>query len=148
MNLLSFLPGVLKTIGDITGIGIIKDAANALSPDQVKALPPDVQAQLQQAAMKHEEAMRAADLEDLKAFISESMAEINSADKYTSRARPTGVYAATLITTILAVGMLWGVKLDTGAVVTLMVPLWGSAAYYTSQRTAEKIAAIKPSASS
>ena len=136
MDIKSILGDVLNVAGSVTGIGILKDAATALNGANI---PPEQQEQIQEALMKHQEVMGQQRIDELKEFISESLAEINSSDKYTSRARPTGVYAATLITTILAVGMLWGVKLDTGAVATLLVPLWGSAAYYTYNRTQEKI---------
>lgn len=143
MNLLDILKPVLSTIGDITHIGIFNTAADAIGGDQMKALPPETQLALETALQKHEEAMRSLDIEELKTFISESLAEINSTDKYTSRARPTGVYAATIITAMMATGMLFGVKLDTGAIVVLLAPLWGSAGYYTFNRTKEKLATIR-----
>lgn len=143
MNLLGLIPDVLKTIGKITGIGIFNDAGDALAPEKVSALPPETQLALTTALQKHQEAMRGFDIEELKTYISESLAEINSTDKYTSRARPTGVYAATIITFLMAVGMLCGIKLDTSAVAELMLPLWGSAGYYTYSRTKEKLATTK-----
>ena len=142
MNLLGFLPDVLKTIGKALPIPGLSAVIDAIAPDKIAQLPPETQLALTTGLQKHEEAMRNADLEELKTYISESLAEIGSSDKFTSRARPTGVYAATFITTALALGLLWGVKLDTGAVATLLVPLWGSAAYYTANRTKEKLAAL------
>lgn len=81
-------------------------------------------------------------IEEIKVFISESLAMINSSDKFTSRARPMGVYAATLITTMLAIGLMFEIKIDTVAILTLLAPLWGNAAYYTKSRSDEKRATM------
>jgi hypothetical protein len=149
MNLLGFLPDVLKTIGSITGIDIIKKAGEALGDGgEVSKLPPETQLALQTALQKHEETMRGFDVEELKAVVQESVGEISSSDKFTSRARPMGVYCATAITTLMAIGvficMVNGKPIDLGAIgaiTSLIVPMWGYGAWYTTNRTKEKMAA-------
>jgi hypothetical protein len=136
MNLLGLLPKVLAVIAKVTGLDVVKQAGEALAGAQ---LSPEKQAELQEALATHEEKLKELGIEELKAVMSESLAEINSSDKFTSRARPFGVYVACVITAALAVAEIAGVKLDTGAVVTLIAPLWGQTAWYTYQRTREKM---------
>lgn len=152
MAFLDILSGAIKTVGSVLHIPGSDQLADAIKPDNI---PPEKQAELQAALLVHEEKMKAlgieelkvgidklrAETEDMKAVAAESLAMIQSPDKYTSRARPTGVYAATVITAALAVAMICGVKLDTGEIVTLLAPLWGSASFYAYQRTREKLAA-------
>jgi len=143
MNFLKLLGGAVGTIGDITGIDALKNFSKMIDEDKI---PPEQKLLLETALLAHQEKMESFAIdklkienETLKIQISEALAMIQSSDKYTSRARPTGVYAATLITFILAVAMIFGIKLDNGAIATLLVPLWGSAAFYTYNRTKEKI---------
>ena len=154
MNIKNILSGVLDIAGSITGIGILKEASKALSDSDIS---PEQQTQIQNALMKHEEVMAQIDIqarqqanEEMKTFITESVAEINSSDRYTSRARPTGVYCAILITIGLAFAVVWcmiyNIPIEVGAIgeiTSLIVPLWGSAAYYTQKRTEEKVAMTK-----
>lgn len=143
MNFLNILSDGLKIIGGILPIPGLKEVAEAISPDKI---PTEKQAEVQLALFKHQENMAAFEIEklrtqidEMKISVSESLAMIQSSDKFTSRARPMGVYAATFITVMLAVGMMFEIKLDTGAIVSLLVPLWGSASFYTYNRTQEKL---------
>ncbi len=140
MNLLSVLKPILQTVGTVTGIGVFKDAADAIGGDEMQKLPPETQAALEASLEKHEEAMRGFDTEDLKTVVSEAVAEIASPDKFTSRARPFCVYCAGVLTLSMGGAMMFGVRFDTGAMVTLMTPLWGNSMYYVYQRTQEKLA--------
>lgn len=150
MDFLGILSGAIKTVGDILHFPGADALANAIKPENV---PPEKQAELQAALLVHEEKMKAlgieelkvqieafkASTEDMKVALSESLAMIQSPDKYVSRARPTGVYAATVITAALAIGELFGQHFDTGAMITLLAPLWGNSMWYAAQRTKEKM---------
>ncbi len=136
MSILSIIPGILRTIGSVLGIGKATEVATSL---EQMTLTPDQRATLQAAMAEHELQLKQLSIDELKAVMSESLAEIQSSDKFTSRARPFGVYVACLITTGLAAAIIAGVHLDTGAVVTLIAPLWGQTAWYTYQRTREKL---------
>jgi len=141
MNFLDILKGALSIVGDLTGLDILKNASKA-----IETIPVEKQAELQTALMAHQEAMASVEIqklgvenEALKIQISEALAMVNSGDKFTSRARPFGVYAASVVTMAMGGAMIFGVALDTGAIATLLTPLWGSAAYYTYNRTKEKV---------
>lgn len=137
MNLLSLLPGVLRAVGKVVGIDVFGKAADTLSS---LSLSPEQQLALQQALASHEEAMKQLSVEELKTVLSENLAMIASPDKFVSRARPFGLYTACIITAGLAIAEIFGAKIDTGAAVTLIAPMWGSAAWYSYNRTQEKIA--------
>ena len=134
--LLGLLPKLIKTAAGILGVDSVKDVVDTL---QNNKLTPEQRVALETALQQHEKEMRALDIEELKTVMSESLAEIQSTDKFTSRARPFGVYTACAITAALAVAMMFGVKLDTGAIITLIAPLWGQTAWYTYKRTQEKM---------
>ena len=140
MNLLSLLPGVLKTVGKVLGIDVFGKAADALGS---LSLSPEQQLALQQALATHEEEMKRLGVDELKTVLSENIAMIASPDRFVSRARPFGLYTACVITAAMAVAEIFGVKIDTGAVVTLIAPMWGSAAWYSYNRTQEKIANLQ-----
>src|SRR5437762_10714139 len=123
MNLFSILPKVLQIAGNILGIGTLKDAGAAIKNLQ---LSPEQEAQLNQALMVHEAAMKQLSIDEMKIAMSESVAMIQSDDTYTKRARPTALYAATAITAGLAAAMIFGSHLDTGAITALLLPLWGA----------------------
>lgn len=97
MDFLGILKGALGVIGDVTGIGILKQASAA-----IETIPPEKQAEIQVALLAHEAQMKQLGIDEMKIAISESLAMINSSDKYTSRARPTALYAATIITAAMA----------------------------------------------
>lgn len=137
MNLLSLLPGALKAIGGLLGIGDkVKAVTDALEASEGS---PELRAQLQQALHAHEAQMAQIKLEELKTVMSESLAEIQSSDKYVARARPTGLYFAYVLTALMVISQIGGAKLDTGFISTIMVPLWGQAAWYSYNRTKEKM---------
>lgn len=132
-GVLSFLPKLLNTAADaIPGAGILRDAATLLS-NAGPTLTPEQQLALQTEMDKHEADM-------LSALNAESIAEIQSPDKYVARARPTGLYIAYACTLGMVTALVLGIKLDTGAMITLLAPCWGQAAWYTANRTKEKIA--------
>ncbi len=138
MGLLAgLLPTILKTVGKITGINLISDAGDALDKAQ---LTPEQKVALNTALAEHEEKMAQVDLETLKTVMSESLAEIESPDKFVARARPTGLYVAYVGTLGIIVATIFGVKIDSGALITLLAPMWGQAAWYTQKRTQEKVA--------
>ena len=141
--LLGLLPGILRTVASITGLAPVKEAAEAIASAQ---LTPEQQATLQEALLRHEQAMKALSVEELKSAVSESVAMVQSSDKYTSRARPTMLYVATGITAVLCVivgiAVLKSTKIElgtVGAIVSLMTPLWGAGGYYIYARTREKL---------
>lgn len=135
MGILDLLPGVLKAAGKLLGIGDkVQEVVTALD-----GAPPEIRAQLAKDLQVHEQAMKALSIDELRTVMSTELAMIASPDKYVARARPTMLYVAGLITAAMACGMLAGVKLDTGGVVTLLGPLWGNAAWYTWNRTKEKM---------
>lgn len=134
--LLGLLPTILKTIGRVTGLGVLNDASDALSKAQ---LTPEQQATLQSELMRHEAAMKQLSIDEMKTAMSESIAMISSSDRYVSRARPTGLYIFYGVSSAIAVGMLFGVKVDPTAILTLLAPLAGVSGTYVYQRTKEKL---------
>lgn len=135
MNLLALLPTVLKGVGKVLGLNVFNDAATAL---QNATLTPEQQTALQSELAKHEEAMAQINLDALRTIMSESIAEIQSSDKYVARARPTGLYIFYGVSATIAVGMLFGVKIDPAAILTILGPLAGVGGTYVYQRTQEK----------
>jgi hypothetical protein len=133
--LLKLLPGILKTIARLTGLPL-GDAASALEGAQ---LTPEQAAAVQDALQRHEQAMKALSVEELKAVISENVAMVTSPDKYVSRARPTGLYIFYAITGVLAVAKILGAAIDPSAIVTILLPLGGTSGLYVYQRTQEKL---------
>ena len=136
MNLLSLLPGVLKTAAKVLGIDI-EGAAKAIVGN---TLSPEQQAALEAGLRVHEEEMEKLSIEKLKTLMSESLAMLASPDKYVSRARPTGLYIFYSVSAAIAVGMLFGVHIDPTAVLTILAPLAGVGGTYVYARTREKLA--------
>jgi len=137
VNLLALIPGVLKTLGGVLGIGDkVKAVTDAIESAQGS---PELRAQLEQSLRAHEEEMQRLSIEELKAIMSESMAMIASPDKFVSRARPTGLYFFYGVSTAIAVGMLFGIKIDPTAILTIIGPLAGVGGTYVVQRTREKL---------
>lgn len=135
MNFLPFLPGILKTLGKVLGVKVFDDAANVLTNTQI---PPEKQAELQEAMLAHEAQMEQIRSDELKTIVSQALAEAQSADAYVRRARPTGLYIFYLTSGAIAIGMLLGVKIDPTAVLTILGPLAGVGGTYVYQRTQEK----------
>ena len=144
--LLKLLPSLLRTIGKITGLPL-GDAATALEGAK---LTPEQQLALQESLERHEQAMKALSVDEMKTAISESLAMIQSEDKFVKHARPSMLYAATAITVALCiavgVAILKASPIDLGtigAITSLMVPLWGASGYYVGKRSEEKIAGMQ-----
>ena len=135
MNLLSLLPGVLKTAAKLLGLDI-ESAAKAIVGE---TLTPEQQVTLENGLRAHEEEMQRLSIEELKTVMSEGMAMIASPDKYVSRARPTGLYIFYGVSASIAIGMLFGVKIDPTAILTILGPLAGVGGTYVYQRTREKL---------
>lgn len=132
MNPLDLLPGVLKAVAKILGIGKLSEAADALSNAQVT---PEQKLELQKALVE----FRQLDVEELKTVMTEALAEIQSTDKYVSRARPTGLYLFYIVSAGLATALILGVKIDPTAVLTILGPLAGVGGTYVYRRTTEKL---------
>jgi hypothetical protein len=60
--------------------------------------------------------------------------------KYQTLARPTQLYVACLVTTAFAGAEIAGIHIDPGAMSMLLGSAWAGAAWYTKQRTTEKLA--------
>ena len=85
-----------------------------------------------------------------KGLVSLELAALQSGDKYVRRARPTGLYIAYTVTGLLALvqsallilaavqntDVIW---IDSGAIATMLLPLYGNAAWYVYNRTKEKM---------
>ena len=132
MSLLPFvklLPKLLGVVGKVTGLSKVEEAGTILAGS---SLSPEKEAELSLALAELESS-------DFKALLEAENVATRSEDAYVRRARPTGLYAAYFVTVGLAAAMVFGVDLDTGAVATLVLPLFGNAAWYTTQRTNEKL---------
>lgn len=134
--IIGLLTGALKTVGRIAGIDIFDKASDALEKLQ---LSPEKAAELQAALNQHMEEMRRLDIDELKAVISESTAMIQSPDKFVARARPMGLYAAYVCSIGLIAALIWGIKIDPTAILTIMGPMFGAQGYYMHLRTKEKM---------
>jgi CRISPR/Cas system-associated protein Csm6 len=134
--LLKLIPDALKLLAGKFGPSggeVLRDAATMLT---ARESDPEMQ-----------RALAELDLEKLKvdAGIVESAETtdrvmIASEDKYVSRARPTGLYIYYLVTLAITGGLLWGKQIDPTAILTLVGPLTGTAAFYIHKRTMEKMA--------
>lgn len=136
MGLIDILSGAIKVVGKIIpGLGDkAKDVAEAIA-----GAPPELRAAMQAELHEHEKAMKALSVEELKTVLSETQLMVQSDDKYIARARPTGLYIAYLCSVALAAALIFGVKLDAAAILTLMGPLYGAQGYYMHLRTKEKM---------
>src|SRR6266480_1088108 len=105
--LLGLLPSILRTVASITGLAPVKEAAEALANAQ---LSPEKQEELQEALLRHEQAMKALSNDELKTVVSESLALIASPDKFTSRARPFGLYTFYAASLAAVLAVVFGVK--------------------------------------
>lgn len=134
--LLSLIPKIIKTAAGILGVDSVKDVVDAIEGHK---LTPEQQLALETATQQYSIEMRQLDIDELKAMLSESLAEIQSTDKFVSRARPTGLYIFYAVSAGIAVGMLFGVKIDPTAVLTILGPLAGVGGTYVYKRTQEKL---------
>jgi hypothetical protein len=132
----NLLPGILKAVGKVLGIGKLDEAASALENAQI---PPEKQVELQQALLEQTKALRELDVEELKTFMSEAIAEIQSPSKYVSWARPTGLYCFYVGSLALIVAMIFGVKIELAPIIGVLSPMAGVGGVYTYRRTTEKM---------
>lgn len=137
LALIKLLPGILKTVGQVTGLSKVQEAGEALGA--APALSPEKQAELTQALAVQTTELAKVHAEELKALLAEQIEEVRSNDAYVRRARPTGLYAFYAVSVAVAVGLLLGEKIDPTAILTVIAPLAGTGATYIVSRTKEKI---------
>lgn len=140
MSLLKLLPAAVRLAGKVLGIDAGKVA------DAIEGVPSEKRAELEAALREHDLELRRIGVEELRLALSESHTLLTSEDKFVRRARPASLYAATVLTSFLVgvvgVLMLRGQSVEWGsiaAIANLILPLWGHAAYYTHNRTKEKM---------
>jgi hypothetical protein len=136
--LLGLIPKIIKTAANILGVDSVKDVVDAIEGSK---LTPEQRVALETAAQQYSVEIRQLDIEELKTVLTESIAEIQSPDKFVSRARPTGLYIFYGVSSAIAIGMLFGVKIDPTAVLTILGPLAGVGGTYVYKRTQEKLGA-------
>lgn len=134
--LLKLLPSILRTIGKITKLNALGDAATAL---QGATLTPEQEAQIQEELHRHEVAMKELAVEELKALLAEQRVEVQSEDAFVRRARPTGLYCFYAICTATALALIGGKSIDAAAILTVVGPLAGVSGWYVQSRTREKL---------
>jgi len=152
-NPIGFLGEGIKIIGGVLNNDTISNIGKGLTGEN-NDIPPEKKAQLQTLLYDHVEKMRSLGIEEMKVkmdelrlAISEDIEMIKSPDKYVSRARPTSLYAAVVLTSfmVVVVGILMLNKISidwsgVASVSSLILPLWGHAAWYSKLRTDEKLA--------
>lgn len=136
--LLKLLPTILHTVGKFTGLEAVTKAAEALSG--APPLSPEKAAELEVALGAQTVELRKVELEELRALLAEQTAEVQSEDRFVSRARPSGLYAFYAVSVAVAVALLAGVKIDPTAILTVIAPLAGVGGTYVVSRTREKLA--------
>jgi len=134
--LLSLLPKALKAIAGILGVDSVKDVLDTL---QNNRLTPEQRVALDAAMKEHEAEMARLNIEEMKAAMAESLAMIQSSDKFVARARPFGLYSFYLATLALVAASIAGAKVDPAAILTLLAPLAGVGGTYVYKRTQEKL---------
>ena len=102
MNLLTLLPGALKAIGGLLGIG--PKVQEVISAIEGASGSPELRAQLQAALFSHEAEMKRLSIEEMRTAMSEGLAMIASPDRYVSRARPTGLYIFYAVSAAMSIG--------------------------------------------
>jgi len=136
MGIFDSILKVVKTAAGLLGVTSVKDLTAAIEGGK---LTPEQRVALDAAAKQFEIENRQIDLEQMKQFVSEAVAEINSGDKYVSRARPTGLYLAYVLSGLIVVGMLFKIAIDRALVAEIMLPMYGAGGYYMYLRTKEKM---------
>jgi len=136
MGIFDSILKVVKTAAGLLGVTSVKDLTAAIEGGK---LTPEQRVALDAAAKQFEIENRQIDLEQMKQFVSEAVAEINSGDKYVSRARPTGLYLAYVLSGLVVVGMLFKIAIDRALVAEIMLPMYGAGGYYMYLRTKEKM---------
>lgn len=148
-KLLGLLPGLLRTVGQVTGLPLLSQAADAIGG--APPLSPEQQAAMQSALQAHEEKLRELGIEQskvdtdaLKALLAESIAMIQSSDRFVSRARPSQLYAFVAVNLVIVPALIFGWHPDQvqmEAIGFVEVALGGNAAWYQKLRTEDKKAA-------
>ena len=138
--LLGLLPGILRALAKAVKLPILGEAADALSNT---TLTPEQTAAAQEALQRHQEAMKALSVDELKAVVQAAMAEnvamVQSEDKFVKRARPFGLYAFYGITAAVALAQVFGQHIDAVAIMATLGPLGGAAGTYIYRRSSEKL---------
>lgn len=143
IQIIGWIPKIIKVAASVLGVDSVKDVVDALENNK---LTPDQRVALDAATKQYALEMRGFDLEEVKSTMTQAIAELQSPDKYVSRARPTILYVASGISIFLAVvlGIViikhttieWGAV---GAMSSLLGTLFGVSGYYVGKRTAEKL---------
>lgn len=133
---LKLLPGVLRQVAKILKLPKLEEAAQDLAEAPLTA---EQQAELEAALLRHEQAMKALSVEEMRAALSEGIAMVQSDDAFVKRARPFGLYAFYTLTAAVAVAQIAGVSIDAAAIMATLGPLGGVAGTYTYRRTSEKL---------
>ncbi len=120
---------IIKAAAGVLGIDSVKDVVDAI---QGNKLTPEQRLAIEAATDEHEKEMT-------ELALSETNLMIQSGDKYTSRARPTGLYVAYTCSMALVIALITGTHIDAAAILTLMGPLYGAQGYYMHLRTKEKL---------
>lgn len=134
--LLGLIPKIIKAAAGILGVDSVKDVVDAIEGNK---LTTDQRVALDAAAKQYEVEMRQIDTEQMKQFVSEAVAEITSPDKYTSRARPTGLYMAYALSLLVAIAMIAKIPIDRALIAEIILPMYSAAGYYMFLRTKEKM---------
>jgi hypothetical protein len=134
--LLGLIPKIIKTAASILGVDSVKDVVDAIENNK---LTPEQRIALDTAAKQFEIESRQLDLEQMKQFVAEAVAEIQSPDKFTSRARPSGLYFAYVLSALVIVAQIFHIQIDRALVAEVMLPMYGAGGYYMFLRTKEKM---------
>lgn len=123
---------IIKAAAGVLGIDSVKDVVDAI---QGGKLTPEQRLAIESAVDTHEKEMT-------ELALSETNLMIQSEDKYTSRARPTGLYVAYACSMGMVIALITGTHIDAAAILTLMGPLYGAQGFYMHLRTKEKISGV------
>lgn len=135
--IISWIPKIIKTAANILGVDSVKDVVDALENNK---LTPDQRVALDAASKQFELEMRQIDVQQMQQFVTEAVAEINSGDKYTARARPTGLYMAYFLSGLIVVAsVVFKVEIDRALIAEIILPMYSAAGYYMYLRSKEKM---------
>lgn len=122
-NILDLLDPFKGTVDKILGI------VDKFIPDPAAKVA--AAAAIQAEADAHVEKLKALDAQVAVADDAVTQASLASTDKFVSRSSASLAYIAGLVTVSMIVALIFQVKLDTGAVATLLTPLWLHAGVHT-----------------
>jgi len=141
------LPEVAAQVGEVlpsTGVlGIVKNLITAAPEDQISATD---KLALMQEADKFEETLAQSDSDNIKSYNDVEKAQVQSEDKYTSRARPTRQYFWLLFLLICFPVSYFATGHFVAIPDTLLWIIGGDFGTYTIARTQEKINKTKADA--